>query len=341
MNLAIVGFGTAGKYYLEILKNNKKIKNIFVIEEKKLVKDNSFNLIFLKDIKNKKIKIDHAIISTPSNLHFKFAKFFIMNKSNVLIEKPFVLRLNDAKKLIELSNKNKVKCWIAYQNRHNLALTKLKKIVKKNTLGKVNFVDSKLLWHRNFEYYKSEWRGKYKSDGGVLANQAIHLLDAIIYIFGPVINFNVMADYNKKKLQAEDLISINFKHKNNVISSLKATTRADKDYSAAIDVIAEKGRIVIKGISLNTFNFFKKGNLINDKRNSENFKLGLGPVSGMGTGHKKILKEFLSKKIKKSSKNLEVASNYYLLKLIHSIYSVINTRNFLYSVKNKQSIWGK
>ena len=34
MNIAIVGFGTAGKYYLEILKNNKKIKNIFVIEEK-------------------------------------------------------------------------------------------------------------------------------------------------------------------------------------------------------------------------------------------------------------------------------------------------------------------
>ena len=79
-----------------------------------------------------------------------------------------------------------------------------------------------------------------------------------------------------KKLQAEDIIDLSLIHKNNTISSITATTRANKDYSVTIDVIGEKGRAVIKGISLNTFNYFKNNKLILDKLNSEQFILGLG-----------------------------------------------------------------
>ena len=44
-------------------------------------------------------------------------------------------------------------------------------------------------------------RGKYFSDGGVLNNQAIHLLDALIYNLGPIKNFDVFAGFSKKKLE--------------------------------------------------------------------------------------------------------------------------------------------
>ena len=44
----------------------------------------------------------------------------------------------------------------------------------------------------------------------------------------------------------------------------------------------------------------------------------------MGFGHKKILNEFLQNK--KSSKHLEIQYNYYLLKLIHSVYNNIKSR---------------
>ena len=109
---------------------------------------------------------------------------------------------------------------------------------------------------------------------------------------------------------------------------------------SAIDVVGERGRVVVKGISLNTYNYFKNDQIIMDKVNSENFTLGLGPISGMGNGHSKILKEFLNRKIKLSSKKLEIDNNYYLLKLIHSIYITMNNikKN---TVQDKQSIWGK
>ena len=176
MNIAIIGFGVSGKHYLNILLKKKNIKKIFIINDKKLKK--SINYQQIKSEQLNKVKIDYAFISTPSNLHYKFAKYFIKRKTNILIEKPFVLKLSHARELIKLSKKFKVKCWIAFQNRYNKALVKLRKTIQERKLGKINFVDAILLWSRNEKYYKVSWRGKYKTDGGVLANQAIHLLDA-------------------------------------------------------------------------------------------------------------------------------------------------------------------
>lgn len=341
MNIVIVGFGTAGKYYFNILKKNKDIKKIFIIDEKKILFNERYEQIHFKKIQKKNIKIDNAIISTPSGNHYEAAKFFLKRKANVLIEKPFVLKLKHAKELINLTKKNRIKCWVMFQNRYNLAISKLKKIIKQKKLGKINLVNASLIWSREKKYYKTNWRGKYKTDGGVLANQAIHLLDILVYLFGEIKNFNVFGGFNKKKLEAEDIIDLSLIHKNNTISSLTATTRADRDYSVTVDVIGEKGRVLVKGISLNTFNYFKNDKLIFDKSNSEKFLLGLGPVSGMGNGHLKVLNEFLNNKVKFSSNNLDISLNYYLLKLIHSIYNIINKKYKKNYIKNIQSIWGK
>ena len=116
MNIVIVGFGSAGKFYLEILKNFKNINKVYIIDEKKIKLDKSFEQIDAKEIIKRNIKINHAIICTPSGYHYKSAKFFIERKTDVLIEKPFVLKLKHAKELIKLSKKNKVKCWTSENN---------------------------------------------------------------------------------------------------------------------------------------------------------------------------------------------------------------------------------
>ena len=89
----------------------------------------------------------------------------------------------------------------------------------------------------------------------------------------------------------------------------------------SMDVLCDKGRYLIKDISLNKIFYFNKTHLKIDKSNSENFKIGLGPRSGMGNGHLKILKEFLNNKIVRSSKDLDIDKNLYVIKLINSIYN--------------------
>ena len=81
-------------------------------------------------------------------------------------------------------------------------------------------------------------------------------------------------------------------HKNKIISSFKATTRANRNYEASIDVISDKKRFKIRGISLNSFHLWKKVISFQLIKNSENFSASTGQIGGMGNGHKKILKEF-------------------------------------------------
>ena len=59
----------------------------------------------------------------------------------------------------------------------------------------------------------------------------------------------------------------------------------------------------------------------------------------MGTGHSKILNEFLNKKIKRSSKEIEIGKNLHVLKVIHSIYNQSKNSGF-FKIKDKQSKLG-
>ena len=246
--------------------------------------------------------------------------------------------MSDAKKLIKLTAQKKLKCWVAFQNRHNLAMSQLKKVIDLKQIGNISLIDAALFWCRDFKYYQVGWRGKYETDGGVLANQAIHLLDALVYVFKKVKKFNFIIDYNKKKLEAEDLIVLNLVHANRSISSLKATTRADTNYSSSIDVIGESGRVVVKGISLNTFHKFKYNQIVDDKKNSY---LCFVSIGAMGNGHLKILKEFLNIKNLNSSKDLEISKNLHVLEIIHSVYNAArNKKNISLLVKSNQSQLG-
>ncbi len=325
---------------LVLLENNKKVKKIYVHDTKiKINNPQAIKMNFNKrELKGN--KISHAIIATPSNLHFKYAYILIKYSINILIEKPFVLKIAHAKALIKLSKNKKLKCWVVFQNRFNLAIQKLKRDLKRGILGKVFFIDCSLIWSRDKRYYSSSWKGKYKSDGGVLANQAIHLIDALVYIFGTVKKFNSILCYNKKKLQAEDLAIINFIHKNQLVSSFKATTRADSNYSSSIDVFGDKARALINGVSLNKFQIYKKNKLYKRPNDSEDFSNKPGALGAMGSGHFKILKEFLNNSKKNSSKNLEIDKNLHVLNIIHSVYNNSDIKNFK-DISSRQSILGK
>ena len=73
-------------------------------------------------------------------------------------------------------------------------------------------------------------------------------------------------------------------------------------------------------------------------KNSEEFGNGKGQIGAMGNGHQKIINEFLSEKINKSSKNLEIEKNLHVLNILHSMYN--SRKSNLFKIKKKQSQLG-
>lgn len=334
MNIAIVGFGSIGKYYLSIIKKFK-FKKIYLIDvnfEKK-IKDLNIYQISYEEFVKKKYNVNYAIICSPSYLHYKHAKYFLTNNVNVLIEKPFTLRHTHGLELVNLAKKQKLKCWTVFQNRLNPTIKFFKNKINKNLLGNINFIDCRLLWNRNNEYYNSNWRGKYKTDGGVLANQSIHLLDILIYLFGEIRNFTGNISFNKEKLESEDYISLSFNLKSNIPVSFVATTRANSDYEMSLDIFGSKKRLKIKGLALNELDFFD--NKINKKYNHISYSVR----EGYGNSHFELLKEFLSNR-NKDKYQLSIEKNMYLIKVLNSIYHYLLKKSNMFNINKSRSILG-
>ena len=117
-----------------------------------------------------------------------FAKLAIKNNINLLIEKPLVLNIDNAKKLIKLSKSYK-KCWIVFQNRYNKAINKLKKEISDQK--KIN------LFMLMLKCFGIEIINIISLIGMEsmpvmerLTNQAIHLIDTISYILEKLKLFN-------------------------------------------------------------------------------------------------------------------------------------------------------
>ena len=73
--------------------------------------------------------------------------------------------------------------FVIYQNRENKAVKFVKKYLMNNEKRKIVYVNLNLLWSRPQKYY-SRWHRKWKDDGGVLAQQGIHYVDLLCYLFG-------------------------------------------------------------------------------------------------------------------------------------------------------------
>ena len=98
------------------------------------------------DIKNAlQDDYDGFIIATPANTHYKIAKTLIENKKNILIEKPMVLSIEDAEKLVALAEKYKVSAMVGHVLLFHPAIIKIKKMIENGDIGDLQYLYSNRL----------------------------------------------------------------------------------------------------------------------------------------------------------------------------------------------------
>lgn len=273
-----------------------------------------------KDINFFNQDFDFCYVSTPSGSHFEDIVKCFKYKKNVIVEKPPVLKTNQLIKLNNIASKNKLKFYVIYQNRENKAVQFVKKYLKKNKKDKIVSVNLSLFWSRPQSYYKN-WHGKWKSDGGVLAQQGAHYIDLLCYLFGKPLKAISVIENISNKLEAEDthIGVVKFKDVNCTITL--TTALRPKDHKASIEIYCQKNLIKLHGIACNKISIenFKgkidKSTLNSCKKNSENIK------TGVGISHtkcfEKIIKNFL---YNKKTKPLEAIKTLDTLKLINMLY---------------------
>jgi predicted dehydrogenase len=197
-------------------------------------------------------KPDLILILTPSGLHYQHTKTAFDYDCHVLCEKPITMLPVQAEELEQIASTKNLMYGTAFQNRLNPAITALRKALKENRFGKIITATIRLRWCRYQDYYEDGWHGTWAQDGGVINQQAIHHVDAINWLLGPIESINATITNRLNDLEAEDTIVAIMKFENGALGTIEATTAArPEDFEASLSVVGEKGMVLVGGIALN------------------------------------------------------------------------------------------
>jgi predicted dehydrogenase len=340
INVGIIGCGRVALHYAQLIKKKKikynkisclsdivisKARNLSKIIGGKVYKD--YSKMILEN------KINVALVLTPSGTHYQICKKLLKHNINVICEKPLTMTASKSLELYKMAKKKKIMCGVVFQNRFNPAIKILKEAVNKNRFGKIVKVSVSLLWCRFQKYYNDGWHGTWKNDGGVINQQAIHHIDVMRWIFGPIKKVSSIMTKRLNKLQAEDTTSAIVEFKNGSLGNIEATTSArPRDYQASLTVIGEKGTVIIGGLALNQIKVWEFKNE-NSKKVIKRFSQKV--PNGYGLSHIDYLNKVFSDLANKSFQAPVSAYEAYLTtKLIHALYASNERRKWVYLNSN-------
>lgn len=224
-------------------------------------------------------------VLTPSGMHAEHAMAVAKAGKQVVVEKPMALRLADADAMIRACDEAGVMLFVIKQNRFNVPVVKAREALDSGRFGKMVLGTIRVRWCRDQSYYDTDdWRGTWRYDGGVLANQASHHIDMLEWFMGDVESVHARAITALVDIETEDTAVVTLKFRNGALGIIEATTATrPKDMEGSISILGEHGAVEIAGFALNnirTWQFSPK--LPNDDEIVERFSVNPPNVYGFG-----------------------------------------------------------
>lgn len=132
-------------------------------------------------------EIDAVTICTPHPAHAPLLIAAAEAGIHAIVEKPLSPSLIEADRMIEAARKANIKAACIFQRRFYPAAQRIRKAIDEGRLGKLTLSECIARIHRDRAYFaQDEWRGKWDSEGGgVLMNQAVHIVDLMQWFMGP------------------------------------------------------------------------------------------------------------------------------------------------------------
>ena len=171
-------------------------------------------------------QVEALILITPPNARQDIVTLFADRGKHILSEKPLERGLPQARAIVETCDRAGVRLGVVFQHRFRAASEKLAELVQSGTLGSVHVVRANVPWWRDQAYYDEPGRGSYARDGGgVLISQAIHTLDLMLSLTGPVASVQaICATTPLHRMEAEDVTAAAMQFANGAVGILFAST---------------------------------------------------------------------------------------------------------------------
>ncbi|HEX6971889.1 MAG TPA: Gfo/Idh/MocA family oxidoreductase [Limnochordia bacterium] len=131
--------------------------------------------------------VDVVMVMTPSGLHAEIGCEAARAGKHVIVTKPMDVTLAACDRLIAACEEAGVRLAVDLEGRYHPKFRWVRAALQAGELGRPLLIEARCKWWRSAEYFRQSggWRGTWRLDGGgVLANQAVHLLDLLIWTAG-------------------------------------------------------------------------------------------------------------------------------------------------------------
>tara|TARA_B100000780_G_scaffold189294_1_gene133187 strand:- start:278 stop:1315 length:1038 start_codon:yes stop_codon:yes gene_type:complete len=232
IGIALVGVGMAAKPHALALKDLEHVLEVRGVYSRsqdarsKFCKTYNFPESSNLDALAQDPTVDALLLITPPDARSEIVSLFASNGKHILSEKPLERTVENAEGIVETCATAGVSLGVVFQHRFRAASEILFDMLDQGQFGTIHVIRAEVPWWRGQDYYDEPGRGSYDRDGGgVLISQAIHTLDLMLQMSGPVTSVQAMcAKTPFHRMEAEDVVAGAFKFENGAIGSIFAST---------------------------------------------------------------------------------------------------------------------
>ncbi len=237
-------------------------------------------------------EIDFLLLLTPPGARREFLEAAAAAGKAVLMEKPVARDLAEARELVGICERAGVTLGIVLQQRFRESVRRLRTLIAAGETGALAAAQLWLPWWRPQSYFDEGGRGTVARDGsGVLASQAIHALDLLGWIAGPVAEVTALAATTRlHHMETEDFVVAGLRFENGAPGGVFATVAEFPGFPEEIHFLFERVTAILEGATLRLL--WHDGR---EERSGEPVPTGTGvrPMDFPHRWHRALLADFL------------------------------------------------
>jgi predicted dehydrogenase len=206
-------------------------------------------------------KVDIVTIGTPSGAHKEPAVAAAKAGKHVIVEKPLEITLSRCDAIIRACENGRVKLSTIFPSRFHESSIEMKRAIDGQRFGRLTLGDAYVKWYRTQAYYDSgKWRGTWQLDGGgALMNQAVHSVDLLTWLMGPVAEVTAhTATIAHERIAVEDNLVATLRFENGALGVIEASTAVYPGYLKRIEIHGSEGSAVMEEEDIKFWDFAKK-----------------------------------------------------------------------------------
>ncbi len=252
LNFAVIGAGNIGKIQAEAIRHIPAARMTVVCNRgeaagRALAEKHGADWVADFQDAVTRVDVDVVTICTPSGTHTEIAVAAAAAGKHLLVEKPIDVTLPRVDQILQAVEKAGVVLACVFPLRFTAGVHKAKAALDAGRLGRLTLADVAVKWFRSQAYYDGNWRGTWALDGGgALMNQAIHNIDLLQWLAGPVESILARTATLAHTMQTEDTASAVLTFKSGALGVIQGATSCWPGDRARVELHGDRGTIVLE-----------------------------------------------------------------------------------------------